>query len=448
MKIKYLDSVHCKADKEAIKAIKPFLEYESTFWKKNPFGKKRMVGKSYFVDGRSGLFLSGLLPKIKKIFKGYLDLQNKEIFEAQNQPHIPNETLRDYQIEAIKSAAKYQRGVIKAGTGMGKSFIAMGIMSCYPQANILYLCHSVSILKQFIADLKDHGIKSNFIRKQNKSLCKGINIATIQTFVKLNPEDYAAFFDLVLIDEAHHVNSESSQYGKILQSCLAPIKIGFTATLPQKKKQKLALEGLIGPVLQETTISKGVEMGIFVPPIVKLIPVPYQKSIGLLKDYQAIYREAIVESSARNNLIMREASKYVKQGKSVLIMIRDLDHGRNLIDLMCDRYPQMMEKTVFIEGATKSDERERVRKSLEKKKLKCVITTKIFQEGINIKSLNVIIYAGSGKSDIQVFQTIGRGTRPDKGKTEMIVVDFADRYNYLAQHAMERINIYLKEGWL
>jgi superfamily II DNA or RNA helicase len=451
MEIEYLDSIHCKADKEAVKVIKKSLSYKSSFWKKSAFGKKKIIKDAYFIDGRTGVFLTGFLPVVEKVFKGKINFKNKEVIKPECRPNLKGIKFYDYQEQLIDKAIQYQRGVIKSPTGTGKTIVTAGIISCYPNKNILLLCHSISILNQTKVKFEeDFGFKCNLItgESKDKKIRKGITLAIDKSFSKIDYLDYICHFDIVLIDESHHVISRKSLYGKILQKLLAPIKLGFTATPPKEREKLLSMQGLLGPVIGEITIQEMTKKGVFVKPKIKLVSVPVQNSVSDLFKYNEVYKAAIINSTVRNTLIIKNAVERIKQGKTCLIMIKDLDHGENLLDIVDEKFPDYLEDFIFIKGATESKVREYVKNSLEDKKIKCVIVTAIWREGVNIKSLNSVILALGGKSSIQVLQAIGRGTRKSDGKTEVEIIDFIDRYKYLAQHFTERLTIYLKEKWL
>ena len=71
--------------------------------------------------------------------------------------------------------------------------------------------------------------------------------------------------------------------------------------------------------------------------------------------------------------------------------------------------------------------------------------------GINIKRLHNIIFASPYKSQIKVLQSIGRGLRLTKDKTECNLFDIADdlcynnKSNYTLKHFEERILIYSQQ---
>jgi len=53
-----------------------------------------------------------------------------------------------------------------------------------------------------------------------------------------------------------------------------------------------------------------------------------------------------------------------------------------------------------------------------------------------------------GKEEKGVIQSIGRGLRITENKTTVKLVDMLDPYPYLAEHAIERIQVYINQGWI
>ena len=72
----------------------------------------------------------------------------------------------------------------------------------------------------------------------------------------------------------------------------------------------------------------------------------------------------------------------------------------------------------------------------------------VWKEGVDIPSLDCVINAAGGKSEIGTLQAIGRGLTKIEGKDETEIIDFLDPYKFLAQHAIMRLQIYIKQGWL
>jgi superfamily II DNA or RNA helicase len=105
-------------------------------------------------------------------------------------------------------------------------------------------------------------------------------------------------------------------------------------------------------------------------------------------------------------------------------------------------------KVSFVHGTTEGKTRQQVKEALIKKKTKVVISTAVWREGIDIPSLDCVVNACGGKSEIMTIQAIGRGLRKTDEKGEVEIIDFLDPYRYLAEHAIQRMNVYYREQWI
>jgi superfamily II DNA or RNA helicase len=251
---------------------------------------------------------------------------------------------------------------------------------------------------------------------------------------------------MAIIDECHHVSKEKSQYGTILQNCLAPLKLGITATPPTDTYGKLVNEGLIGPILTEVSNTKAIDQGILAKPIIKLIPVEHCSSIASKSgnNYQKFRLHGITRNKNRNNLIIKEAIQSIRNKQITLIIVENIEHGKILQDLFRDRNLRVP----FVEGQMKIDSRLEIKQQLELSKLKTAISSKAWREGISIKSLNKIIYAAGLSEEKLIKQAVGRGQNANGNKTTVEFVDFLDCYKFLSEHCIKRIATYYKEGWL
>jgi superfamily II DNA or RNA helicase len=239
---------------------------------------------------------------------------------------------------------------------------------------------------------------------------------------------FGAFFDLTIVDEMHHVNSTDSQYGKLMLHNLSPRRYGLTATLPTKPYEILVNEGIFGPVIAEMTIDKGISEGIIAKPIINLVNVPYNVKLNQRCEnkYKNYYEYGIVQNRARNLALLNE----VNFDESTLIVIERTNH------------------VPFVQGSTTRDVRSKIRGKLKTGKRRIAICSKVWKEGINIPTLNHIIIAHGMKEEKMVLQAAGRGLRTSKGKTEVKITDFLDPYKYLAEHSIQRIQVYKAKGWI
>lgn len=450
-KITVINSITCKADKELIAPIKELLTYKATYWKRKAFGAEKIVYDKHLIN-KQGIFLYGFLPKVMKYLKNkkikFEVVNNIEPLQATGSIELKGITLREDQKKLILQAITKQRGVIKAPTAFGKSYIMLSIISAFPNAKVLLLCHSVSILKQLQKDFKELGFGEITIVDGNNKKFTGekIVLASIQSFSKLNPKFWCDYFDINIIEECHHCNSIENLYGEVLQLSLSPMKIGVTATLPEGKEKLLALEGLLGPVIGEVTIQEGADLNILAKPIISLIPVePIEIDSN---NYNQIYQQGIINNKSRNKLIAKEAIKRARNNKTCLIFVKIIEHGKNLMKIFNESYCKYLKNILFIQGSTENEIREEIRNKFNDKELKIVICTAVWDEGVNIKSLDCCINASGGKSEIKTLQKIGRGLRLTEDKNEVEIIDFLDEHKYLSSHCIKRIGIYVKNGWL
>jgi len=439
VKIKKLDAVHCKImDKESENLLLPVLSYKSYrhFIKKVRYGSR--VVKRHFktpyvqklYDGRNKIFLTGFVPRIKEYCtqnEYQLDYISYDINVQPEPPQVTGIDFRDYQKDIILSSVEKKRGFVKAPTGSGKTTIFLGIISCFPAFSVLILCDKVSLLNQ----LKEEAVK----RKINN--CE---FSTIQSFVNRDPNDYSDYFDMVIVDECHHLSGMKTMYAKVLEKMLAEYRYGFTATPPKEKAKKYALEGLIGPMIAEFTEKEAIEKKVISKPKLTLESVEFD--LPYMRKYVDFYEQGIINNIKRNKRIIRIAKRRNRIGKTCLIMVKEIQHGENLLELANNL------NCKFIRGETKSDTREKIKLAFNDKNIMTIIATAVWKEGIDIPTLDVVINAIGGKSEIQTLQMIGRGSRVTEDKTQFEIVDFLDSCKYLAEHSIERMKIYNKKGWL
>ena len=83
------------------------------------------------------------------------------------------------------------------------------------------------------------------------------------------------------------------------------------------------------------------------------------------------------------------------------------------------------------------------------KEIPAVIATTIWNEGINIPTLNVLINCGGGKSEIRAIQTASRSLTAIEGKEVGYIVDvFNPLHRSFIDHFGHRVSLYCEKGWM
>lgn len=445
--LEIIDPVYCKIV-EGDKLLKPALSYTTDYYIQGPYSKRR-------VDHRRSLMWKSKKEGAHLFFRGFLQrvtqyCENQDIplsvedhsgdhFTVEREPDIPGINIRDgnrsYQYDLIKAAVSAQRGVILSATASGKTIMMLGVLSCSPQSSFLFLSNGHVPITQFKKALHKYGFQNY-----------NIQVSTIQSLHRRPPEEYIDSFDAIIIDECHEFGGTDGMYAKVLKNSLAPLRVGFTATMPSAVEVKFALEGLVGPVLGELSIQEGTELGVLARPQLNLIELPENKMVKDLKMWRDVYREGVVNNRARNLAVVQEVKRHLEGGRSVLVLIIEIEHGENIVDMAQRLYGLDI---VFVQGKTDSEVREQIRLAMIDKKVKAVVASAVFRKALDVPTLDVVINACGGKSETITLQAIGRGLRITEEKEEVEVVDFFDpSHQYLVKHFGHRICMYFREGWL
>ena len=251
---------------------------------------------------------------------------------------------------------------------------------------------------------------------------------------------------VMITGNCHHIQKQDSTYATILSHLLSPIRLGFTATVRTNKEAQLISEGLLGPVIGRTTIEEAAELNILATPKLRLIKAKCNPDILDLRKYQDVYEYGIVSNKLRNNQIAEITKEFYDKEMTTLIFVTQIEHGLLLVDLLED---QLNCKVPFVRGEMPEEQRTKVKKELISNKIKVVIATTSWREGVDVPSLSAVVLGGGGKSEIQTLQGIGRGLRKTKDKDEVIVVDFLDLTHFhLTRQTGERLAIYSENSWL
>jgi len=469
-----VDSVWTQISHTLVPYITPVLTYTDSYWKQGMFRKEKVEYTTtmieYFKKSKEYWIYTGYIPRIIQHLKKEkipFSFSTKIPHVEFNTPHIDGITFREDQEKILETAISQGRGVIVSATGTGKSILIRGLVGAFNKEKILFLVHTTDLVQQMISDLKNEVDSLGEWSGKTKQKAR-VMVATIQSFHKV-VKDWVHYFDVVVIDEAHHCNQTDKTYGKTLTMLAAPVKFGFTATLPGNQKGKMHLEALIGPVIANFSIQEAIGQGILAKPDIKIIKVPDVPGFSLFdtstlpipegkeKDpdyqpskYRTVYWNGLVTNITRNMIIIDLAEEFIQRKETVLISVVNIVHGNELCDIAEDYYDMKYGKDfVFIHGGTSKEERIKIKDDFKSKKILMVIATTIWQEGVDVPSLNCCILASAGKGKIGVIQKIGRGLRKAKNKNEVTVYDFQDTcHKYLREQFAARYKIYKNNGWI
>ena len=164
-------------------------------------------------------------------------------------------------------------------------------------------------------------------------------------------------------------------------------------------------------------------------------------------DYE-VDGEVITETSKLNQLIAVKRVNYVLNQLDYYGYCGDQPRGL----IFCSRQAEAKELAVQFNAAdhpaialtnqSSSQERARAVKQLEAGKIEYIITVDLFNEGVDIPSVNQIVMMRNTQSPIVFTQQLGRGLRKYPGKDFVTVIDFIGNYqhNYMIPLALNQDN--------
>lgn len=458
MKIKIIDPTICQTDSP--KELKEFLTVKKTFWKQaGPYKKEHQDYDSPLVDKR-GFFLTGFLPRVIRACKTRsipIEIEGS-IEKIQYDPSMQYPTIKLFEDQKVlvEKTLQIQRGIIQSPTGTGKTVLCYAILHSLKSKKSLVICPSKSIMSQTAKEFKENfRMKVSVFGDGEKDLSGDIVIGLINSLNKLKPVAYCDLFDVIIVDEVHHCssiptekekqNNEMGMYYKFLTGCLAPVRVGLTATVDEEGTERaMAAEGLIGPVIGKFTFGEAVETKRIAKPKLKLIPIPINLNTKEVRSYHDVYNIGIVFNRIRNNIIADYIVEQTKLGKTSLVFVKFIPHAEKLTEMIKSKGVPCE----YVIGEVKDREREEIKIQLSNKKLMCVVATAAWREGVNLPALDIVINAAGYLSEKPTIQMAGRVLRIAEGKTEGIIVDFLDSGRYLADHCVKRLLTYAELGWL
>jgi len=358
---------------------------------------------------------------------------------------------RDYQIEAVYDALRYNRKLLISPTASGKSFMIYTIVRYHVAKGnkILLVVPTTSLVEQMYKDFKDYGWdpENHCHRIYAGRERVNTNEVTITTWQSVYQLDRSFFeeYDVIIGDEAHLFKSKSL-VGIMDKLHHAKYRYGFTGTLDGTQTHKWVLEGLFGPSYKVTGTKKLIDEGHLASLDIQCLVLKYRpKKFDTYEDEI----QHLISHEMRNKFITNLSCDM--KGNTLVLFSRVESHGAILYEMINNKVSEGR-RVFFIHGGVGAEDREQVRLITESQQDAIIVASYgTFSTGINIKNLHNVIFASPSKSRIRNLQSIGRVLRKGKDKVSAKLYDIADdftinsRKNYTLNHFIERIKIYVSE---
>ena len=358
---------------------------------------------------------------------------------------------RQYQIQGVFDALKYNRKLLISPTASGKSLMIYTITRYMVDKghSVLLVVPTTSLVEQMYKDFIDYGWNSDenchrIYAGKEKHTDKPVTITTWQSIYKLE-HSFFKKYGCVIGDEAHLFKSKSLI--RIMTKLHdAKYRFGFTGTLDGTQTHKWVLEGLFGPAYKIVRTDELIEKGHLAKLNIKILLLQHESQRFDTYEDEVQF---IIQNERRNNFIQKLTLDL--KGNTLLLYSRVESHGEILFNLINS---DTNRKVFFVHGGVAAEEREEIRKITEEESNAIIVASYgTFSTGINIKTLHNVIFASPSKSRVRNLQSIGRVLRKGKNKTRATLYDVADdttyksQKNYTLNHLIERVKIYNEENF-
>lgn len=334
------------------------------------------------------------------------------------------------------------RALLVSATGTGKTYLSAFDVERVRPRRVLFLAHRKRILE---ASMKSYqkllGDRYRYEVYRPGQLSEGdaCVFAMCSTIVRHLDEINPAFFDYIVVDEAHRTGSSS--YKKIMSYLKPTFYLGMTAT-PNRTDGYDVFALFNHVIAYQITLQDALENHM-------LVPFHYYGIADLTIDYEEADDPALFSrlvSGERVRLVTEKIEEYSvdKQNRKGLIFCNRNDEAREL----SKRFNELGYRTEALSGENSDAERDDAIARLETGELEYIFSVDIFNEGIDIPSVNQIIMLRRTESAIVFVQQLGRGLRKDEGKDYTLVLDFIGNYqkNFFVPVALSGDKTYNKDN--
>lgn len=353
---------------------------------------------------------------------------------------------RPFQREALEAwRAGQGRGVVVLPTGAGKSHVAVMAMDDR-RRSALVVAPTLDLVRQWHGLLRaTFGLPVGVVGGGDHDV-QALTVSTYDS-AYLHMEHLGARFGLVIFDECHHLPSEA--YALAARQCLAPYRLGLTATPERADGREAVLDELIGPTLYRRDIVElsGDYLASYETERVELDFTAEEREVyeaerGIYRAFLTANRIRIgsptgwsdfVMLSARSGEGRRAMAAYRKQRHLAFAAQAKVEFVEHLLHVhRRDRAILFTQDNAtayelsrrflvpVITHQTKVKERTAILEGLASGRFGAVATSKVLNEGVDVPDANVAIVVSGSGSVREHVQRLGRVLRKKDGKQAVL----------------------------
>lgn len=340
-------------------------------------------------------------------------------------PDIVSIKPNSMQRGALKELRRYRdlgvdKALVVAATGSGKTYLAAFDARNFSPNRLLYIVHRDTILNDALNTFKkvfgyEHTYGLYTGRKQD--LDADFIFASSSMIARHLDEFNKDTFDYIIYDEVHHIMAENGQ--KIFTYFEPTFLLGLTAT-PERMDNKDVQALFENNVPFELRLRDAIINDL-------VVPFHYYAIRDEFADYSSNDKAKVAREISKNINIefikdQIEKRKLTNQKLKALAFCTSIEHCK----MMANGFNEIGYHAVALTGSNNFGERIKAFKELQDdlSQLEIICTVDILNEGVDIPSINMVLFLRPTESQTVFLQQLGRGLRKYPDKEYVTILDF------------------------
>jgi superfamily II DNA or RNA helicase len=387
------------------------------------------------------------------------------------QVHIAPFEIRPYgyqreildELAAEREVHGHWRNLVVMATGTGKTVVAALDYRRLREAgfdSLLFIAHRDEILRQsratFCQVLHDGSFGESYVGGRRPTDWKHV-FASVQSLANLDLENLdPEKFDVVIVDEFHHAAAPT--YARLLNHLKPKVLIGLTATPERTDGQdikhwfddRIAVELRLWEALERNLLCPFQYFGLHDG--TDLSGITWKRGQGY---DQAQLSNLYTGNDLRVALVLKALRDKVGDvGRMrALGFCVSIEHAR----YMADCFNQAGIPARAVTSSPDSPDRWQAVEDLRARRINAVFTVDLFNEGIDVREIDTVLFLRPTDSATVFLQQLGRGLRLDEDKSCLTVLDFIGnqhrqfrfdrRYRALTGTSRRQLERQIEEGF-
>lgn len=349
----------------------------------------------------------------------------------QESPPEPT-TIQQEALAALAASREggYRRGLVVLATGLGKTWLAAFDAVRMGARRILFVAHREEILGQAAATFVRILPKKRVGYYTGRSRDADVDVlcASVQTLAKAEHLErfVPQHFDYVVIDEFHH--AAAGTYRRLLTHFAPSFLLGLTAT-PDRTDQSDILSLCDDNLVYSCHLFAGIQAGL-------LAPFHYHG----IQDESVDYREVPWRNGRFDPEQLSNKLATLARARHALREWRSKARQRTLAFCVTTRHADYMAEQFSRAGVSAAAVyagstlgRAQALEQLHAGTLQVVFSVDLFNEGVDLPSIDTVMMLRPTESKILFLQQLGRGLRRSEGKQHLVVLDFIGNHHSFLQ---------------